>query len=267
MFRGVERQLVQELNLSGSRRGASFFAMQKGFGQFCPVAVACEIFAARWTPMILRELLAGSGHFNDIHRGLPTMSRALLAQRLRELEAAGVVTRETATTGKGVRYHLTEAGKEFRSVLEPLGAWGQRWGQPAERDNLDPELLMWNMRRRIARDALPPRRIVVQLSFRGVPAERRGYRVFWLLLTSADVDLCVSDPGFDVDLFVDARIDAMVRVWLGHATWHATLRDGSVRITGPRDLVKAFPSWLLLSHFAGVARVAKSRRGTGTQKG
>lgn len=227
--------------------------MDKGFGQFCPVAVACEIFAARWTPMILRELLAGSSQFNDIHRGLPAMSRALLARRLRELEAVGVVTRDSS--GKGVRYGLTEAGREFRSVLEPLGTWGQRWGQRAERRNLDPEFLMWNMRRRIALDALPPRQIVVQLNFRGVPAERRGYRQFWLVLSKAEVDLCVKDPGFEVDLHVDARIDAMARVWLGDTKWQAALRDGSVRITGPRELVKAFPSWLLLSHFAGVPRV------------
>jgi DNA-binding HxlR family transcriptional regulator len=230
--------------------------MDKGFGQFCPVSVACEIFAARWTPMVLRELLAGSEQFNDIHRGLPAMSRALLAQRLRQLEAAGVVRRDTASSGRTARYSLTEAGREFRSVLEPLGAWGQRWGQRAQRRNLDPEFLMWNMRRRIARDALPPRRVVVQFDFRAVPAERRGYRVFWLVLTAADVDLCVKDPGFEVDLLVDARIDAMVHVWLGDTTWRAALRDGSVRITGPRDLVRAFPSWLLLSHFARVPRVA-----------
>jgi len=229
--------------------------MDKGFGQFCPVAVACEIFAARWTPMILRELLAGSGHFNDIHRGLPAMSRALLASRLRELEAFGVLTREKSSSGKGVRYELTEAGREFRSVLEPLGIWGQRWGQRAERRNLDPEFLMWNMRRRIAREVLPPRRTVVELRFRGVPAEHRGYRVFWLVMTSADVDLCVKDPGFEVDVHVDARIDAMVHVWLGDTTWRAAVRDGSVRIAGSRELVKAFPTWLLLSHYAGVPRV------------
>jgi DNA-binding HxlR family transcriptional regulator len=229
--------------------------MDKGFGQFCPVAVACEIFAARWTPMILRELLAGSVQFNDIHRGLPAMSRALLAQRLRELEAAGIVKREVSG-GKGVRYDLTEAGREFRSVLEPLGVWGQRWGQRAERRNLDPEFLMWNMRRRIAREALPPRRTVVQLTFRGIPVEHRGFSVFWLVMTSADVDLCVKDPGFEVDVYVDARIDAMVHVWLGDTTWRAVVRDGAVKITGPRELVKAFPSWLLLSHYAGVPRVA-----------
>jgi DNA-binding HxlR family transcriptional regulator len=227
--------------------------MDKGFGQFCPVAVACEIFAARWTPMILRELLAGSEQFNDIHRGLPAMSRALLARRLRDLEAAGIVTRNAG--GKGVRYGLTDAGREFRAVLEPLGTWGQRWGERAARSNLDPEFLMWNMRRRIARDALPPRRVVVQFKFRGVPPERRGYREFWLVLSAADVDLCVKDPGFEVDLLVDARIDAMVHVWLGDTTWRAALRDGSVRIDGPRELAKAFPSWLLLSHYAHVPRV------------
>ena len=229
--------------------------MDKGFGQFCPVAVACEIFAARWTPIILRELLAGSAQFNDIHRGMPAISRALLARRLRELEAAGIIKREAAR-GKGVRYELTEAGREFRSVLEPLGVWGQRWGQRAERRNLDPEFLMWNMRRRIAREALPPRRTVVQLTFRAIPAEHRGFSVFWLVMTSADVDLCVKDPGFEVDLYVDARIDAMVHVWLGDTTWRAAVRDGAVKITGPRELVKAFPSWLLRSHFADVPRVA-----------
>jgi len=230
--------------------------MDKGFGQFCPVAVACEIFAARWTPMVLRELLAGSTHFNEIHRGLPAMSRALLARRLKELEAAGVVKRHKASRGNGVRYELTEAGREFRTVLEPLGTWGQRWAQRAERHNLDPEFLMWNMRRRIARDRLPPRRVVAQFNYRGVPAERRGYREFWLVMTSDEVQLCVKDPGFEVDLFIDARIDAMVKVWLGDTTWLATLGEGSVRIAGPRELVKAFPSWLLLSHYAAVPRVA-----------
>src|SRR5262245_50040181 len=63
----------------------------KGYGQFCPVAVAAEVFAERWTPLILRELLAGAHRFNDIRHGVPLISRSLLAQRLRELEDAGVV--------------------------------------------------------------------------------------------------------------------------------------------------------------------------------
>src|SRR3954464_350200 len=129
--------------------------MKQGYGQFCPVAVACEVFAERWTPIILRELLAGSQHFNEIHRGIPLISRPLLARRLRELEAAGVIKMESRLVGKGHRYSLTEAGSEFHSVIEGLGAWGQRWTVRIDRKNLDPSFFMWNVRRRIALDSLP----------------------------------------------------------------------------------------------------------------
>src|SRR5512142_63813 len=129
--------------------------MQSGFGQFCPVAIACEVFAERWTPMILRELLAGSERFNEIHRGVPLMSRALLSRRLRQLEDAGVITKASIAEGRGHGYALTPAGREFAPALEALGRWGQRWAVRVERRNLDAGFLMWNMRRRIARDRLP----------------------------------------------------------------------------------------------------------------
>jgi DNA-binding HxlR family transcriptional regulator len=130
--------------------------MRSGFGQFCPVAVACEVFATRWTPIILRELLSGAQQFNELHRGIPLISRPLLARRLRQLEVAGVITRESAPAGRGHRYCLTEAGKEFQPIVEGLGVWGQRWTARFDRHNLDPAFLMWNMRRRIALDRLPP---------------------------------------------------------------------------------------------------------------
>src|SRR5688500_10891964 len=129
--------------------------MKSGFGQFCPVAVACEVFAERWTPIILRELFAGSEHFNQIHRGIPLISRALLSRRLRDLEAAGVIVREALPDKRGYRYALTEAGKEFRPVIEALGTWGQRWTVRVQPRNLDARFLMWNVRRRIARELLP----------------------------------------------------------------------------------------------------------------
>ena len=100
--------------------------MKSGFGQFCPVAVACEVFAERWTPIILREMFAGSRYFNEIRRGVPLISSALLVQRLRSLEANGVIVRESAPGGHGSSYRLTEAGREFHSVIEGLGTWGQR---------------------------------------------------------------------------------------------------------------------------------------------
>src|SRR6267142_321830 len=92
----------------------------KGYGQFCTVAVASEIFAERWTPLILRELFGGSHRFNDIRHGVPLISRTLLAQRLRELEAAGVVE-SRPLPARGREYQLTRAGNELRAVVDGLG--------------------------------------------------------------------------------------------------------------------------------------------------
>jgi DNA-binding HxlR family transcriptional regulator len=228
--------------------------MVTGFGQFCPVAVASEVFAQRWTPIILRELFAGSQHFNEIHRGAPLMSRALLAQRLRSLEGHGVIARESLPKGRGYCYRLTEAGREFHSVIEGLGTWGQRWTVRVERDNLDPGFLMWNMRRRIALDRLPPRRIVVRFKYGGVPVRCRGPRLFWLLLEPTLADLCIEDPGFEVDLYVEADLATMAGVWLGDLTIKDALRSGKVQLSGSQELVQAFPAWLMLSHFAAVPR-------------
>jgi len=228
--------------------------MKSGFGQFCPVAVACEVFAGRWTPIILRELFAGSQHFNEIHRGIPLISRALLTRRLRDLEASGVIERDASPKGRRGRYRLTEAGREFLPVIEGLGTWGQRWTVRVEPRNLNAGFLMWNVRRRIARDLLPPRRVTVRFKFSGVPAAHRGPRSFWLVLDRKQVDLCVEDPGYEVDLYVDADLAAMARVWLGDTSFDGAVRSREIRLEGRRELARAFPSWLKLSVFAGVPR-------------
>jgi DNA-binding HxlR family transcriptional regulator len=208
-----------------------------GHGQFCPVAVACEVFAHRWTPLILRELFAGSTHFNEIRRGLPLISKSLLAQRLRALEAAGVVTCVNATDRSYPEYRLTPAGAEFKPVLESLGAWGQRWTIRFDPQNLDAELLMWN-------DGLPPK--------------YRRSRIFWLITEPVAVDLCLKDPGAEVDLYVSADLGSFARIWLGDMPFAEAVRDGKIRLTGRRDLARRFPSWLLLSHFADVPRPIKT---------
>ena len=228
--------------------------MGSGFGQFCPVAVACEVFAERWTPLILRELLAGSKHFNEIHRGVPLMSRALLAKRLRQLEEAGVIAKAHATNERGHHYTLTPAGQEFRPVLEALGCWGQRWTVRVQRCNLDAGFLMWNVRRRIDRDRLPDHRVVVCFRFSGVPRTSRSPRAFWLMLERNAIEICVEDPGVDIDLIVDADLAVMTSVWLGDMPFSEGLRTGAVRLSGPRQLATAFPGWLMLSHFAAVDR-------------
>ena len=242
------------MNLRGAALRTNLRNMGSGFSQFCPVAVACEIFAERWTPIILRELFAGAQHFNEIHRGIPMISRALLSRRLRDLETAGVIAKEAMPGGRVHRYLLTEAGREFLPVIEGLGNWGQRWTVRVERKNLDAGFLMWNVRRRIAQDRLPERRTIVCFRFSGVPANHRSPRIFWLMLERTLVELCIEDPGFEVDLQVEADLAAMVGVWLGDMTFDEAVRTSKVRVVGSRALARAFPEWLMLSHFAGVAR-------------
>jgi DNA-binding HxlR family transcriptional regulator len=229
----------------------------KGYGQFCPVAVACEIVAERWTPLILRELFAGATRFNEIRSGMPLISRTLLTQRLRQLEEAGVVTSTPLPTGRGREYRLTTAGSELREVVDQLGAWGQHHAASQfSPENLDVGLLMWNMRRRIDVSRLPASRVVVRFEYRGVPARCRGLRTCWLILEPAGADLCIKDPGFAVDLVIHADAGAMARVWAGHLSFADGVRTGGLRLEGPRALVRAFPGWLLLSHFANVLRPA-----------
>jgi DNA-binding HxlR family transcriptional regulator len=229
----------------------------RGYGQFCPVAKAAEIVAERWTPLVLRELLCGSRRFGDLHRGVPLMSRTLLARRLEQLEDAGIVRSEARPRGRGREYHLTAAGEELRPLIESFGEWGQRWARAqVGRDDLDPGLLMWDIHRRLNLQALPPERVVVRFDFHGVAAALRCPRTWWLVLERREVDLCLKDPGFPVDIVVSADLRALTRVWMGDVRLTETVRAGLIRLDGPPSLVRAFPTWLRLSVFAGVERVA-----------
>jgi len=227
----------------------------RGYGQFCPVAKACEIVAERWTPLILRELFCGSRRFGDLQKGVPLMSRTLLAHRLRELEDAGVVTSVPKTQGRGREYSLTPAGEEMRPVIEQLGEWGQRWARrQVGPEDLDPALLMWDIHRRINRHRLPGRRVVVRFEFRGVPRIHAARSTFWLVLSRREADICLKDPGFPVDLVVRAELGALTRAWMGDVALATVIRSGLVRLEGPDDLVSGFAGWLALSSFAGVKR-------------
>jgi DNA-binding HxlR family transcriptional regulator len=229
----------------------------KGYGQFCPIAIAAEIFAERWTPLILRELLAGSHRFNDIRQGVPLISRSLLAQRLRELEDAGVVESQPLASGRGRTYQLSKAGQQLHAVIDGLGEWGQRWGTGQfDPENLDVGLLMWNVRRGLNVDRLPAERVVLRFDFRALPAHYKGMRTWWLIIQRPDVDLCLKDPGFDVDVVISADAAAMARIWMGHLDFAQAVRSGAVRLEGPRPLVQALPGWLKLSHFAHTAQPA-----------
>lgn len=209
------------------------------YGQFCPMAKAMEVLDERWTLLVVRELLAGSTHFNELRRGNPKMSPALLSKRLRTLERAGVVQRDIV--GGRTSYQLTECGQELRPVVEALGAWGIRWIGALGEDDLDPHLLLWDIRRTVPVDAWPRRRTVVRFDFADQPARTASW---WLCVNGEDADVCDFDPGFEVAATVSTTLATMVRLWRVDRTWEDALRAGDVRIEAPTDVRRAVPSWL-----------------------
>jgi DNA-binding HxlR family transcriptional regulator len=220
--------------------------MSVSYGQFCPVAKASEILAARWTPLIVRELMAGACSFNDIHRGVPLISRAVLVARLRELQAHGIVERRPRTKGAGVRYGLTPAGKALRTVVAALAEWGLAYTQDQiKRSDLDPGILVWGLRRRVDVSALPDRRTVLRFEFSGVPASRTKFRIMWLILGRSSVDVCLKDPGFAVDLTLRGNIRDYIDVYLGHVRWKDAAGT-ALQLDGDRRIAKALPVWLRL---------------------
>lgn len=221
------------------------------YGQFCPVAKGAEIVATRWTPLILRELMSGERTFSDIHRGVPAMSRAVLSERLQQLERDGIVMRRARPEGSGHDYVLTQAGEALRPVVETLGRWGLIYGRdrihPKEHD---PTVLMWALRRRVDRAALPERRVVVRFSFTGVPRSRTRMQSYWLVLERDGVDVCAKDPGFAIDLTISGPIGELVNVYLGYATWREATR-GSLTVEGDRVVARNIESWLQLDRIVG----------------
>jgi DNA-binding HxlR family transcriptional regulator len=214
------------------------------YGQFCPIAKAAEIVAERWTPLVVHELLAGSTRFNDIRRGVPLMSQTLLAQRLRELERVGIVERR----GEGKRaheYHLTEAGVALGPVIRALGEWGVQYAQdPLEEGDLDVTVLVWNIRRRVDPSVFSERRVTVYFEFTDVPKKKSQW---WIVNDRGNVDLCPTDPGFPVDIYITTDIRTMIAIWFGKLAWDAAVRSGRVEVIGSRELRERLRAWFLLS--------------------
>lgn len=229
---------------------------QGSYRQFCPVAMAAEVLCTRWTVVLLRELVAGSTRFNDLRRGVPRMSPALLSQRLKDLEVAGVLRRTPSDKEPGVvEYRLTEAGEELGPIIEAFGTWGQRRIEAeVSLQHLDPDLLMWDMRRNLDVTPMPKARRVIQFLYPERPAAERSY---WLVVDPGQgVDLCSLDPGLDVDLYVATDLHTMTAIWMGHDTVRAALAAQRLALTGDAALASNIQTWLGLSPFAKVTRLA-----------
>jgi DNA-binding HxlR family transcriptional regulator len=216
-----------------------------GYGQYCPISRALDVLGERWSLLILRDMLVGSTRFNDLARGLPGVSRSLLSKRLRQLERAGIVERYDG------RYLLTDAGRDLEPIVFGLGEWGARWSfgdpEPAERD---PELLVWWMHTRLDTSQLPGDRHVLHISFRDDP------RHFWIVVERGTPSVCLSDPGFEVDVTITADVDALQQVWLGRLPLRDAVRDGRIEFQGPSALTRRMPRVLRLSPVAPLVRAA-----------
>jgi DNA-binding HxlR family transcriptional regulator len=222
----------------------------KSYGQFCPVAKAAELFCERWTPLIVRDLAAGATRFSELQRGVPLMAPTLLSRRLKQLEAEGVVERRRSVGGKSWTYHLTPAGGEFVPLVEALGVWGQRWSrrQLAEGE-VDLGLLIWGLERGVDPDAFEKRRSVVRLQPTDQPAAKS---LWWFVNRDGRCELCLEDPGFEVDLYLACRLVTMIYIVRGDLGLGQAIESGRLEVIGEAKARRALRAWLNLSPLTGI---------------
>lgn len=226
----------------------------KSYGQFCPVAKAAELFCERWTPLILRDLGAGASRFSELQRGVPLMSPTLLSRRLKQLEAEGIVARRRPDRAErragGWRYHLTPAGEEFLPLVTSLGIWGQRWARrQLAAHEVDLGLLIWTLERSVNAHAFGPGCTVVQLRFPEQPAAKRRW---WFLSRGGRTELCLEDPGLEVDLYLGSSLRDMIYIVRGDLPLARAIAEGRLEVLGSGRARRALRAWLNLGPLAGV---------------
>lgn len=216
----------------------------KSYGQYCPIARGAEIFATRWTPIIMRNLMVGCRTYSEICDGAPGIPRTLLSERLRMLEVHGVVQRRPRRSGRGYDYELTESGRDLAKVCTALGQWGERWIELTP-EHLDPYVCLWSLCRTLDVEAIGPRRTTVRFEFRDEPAHRRR---FWLVVHRPAPEVCVKPPGYDEDAVVLTDPEWLARWRLGEYSLPAGVRDARVTVQGPRAMLRTLEEWARQSH-------------------
>ncbi len=220
-----------------------------GYGTYCPIAKAAEILAERWTLLIVRDLLLGARRFNDFRRSIPLITPAVLSKRLTTLEEAGVITRDAPDGDSRREYCLTEAGRELGPFVEAAGAWGQRWARSKLPDGeLHPGTLMWDIHRFLKTGHLPARRTVIKVEF----IDRRAMRHWWLVARAGEVDVCLDDPGHEVDMWIACTLLTLARVFMGDLSIAGARATGGLVLEGNAPLIKDMPRWFGLMPFSNV---------------
>src|SRR5687767_4709826 len=249
------RPYSQESGLHNRRRTGNI-AVMRTYGQYCPIARGAEIFAERWTPLIIRNLYLGCGNFSEILEGAPGLSRTLLSERLKQLKQLGIVESSPKPGARGHHYKLTSSGHDLFKVCQSLGEWGARWLEIAPH-NLDPFVALWSMCNALRRERLPDRRVVIRFEFSGRARRER----YWLLIERGDTEICRTSPGLDEDLCITAEAEAFVKWHAGQLAWAQATREGRIRLEGPPSLIRAFPTWNARSMFASVTPVFRTAAG------
>lgn len=229
----------------------------KPYGLFCPTSKACEVLEPRWTIQILGELWDGSTRFNEIRRGLPGISPTLLTKRLKEMQENGLVERIEDTATGNIDYIRTEKASELDPILLAMAKWAQRHIEAdIALEDRDADTLMWTLHRRIVPEHLPKTRVVVRFNFADATSPATTY---WLIHKPGEgVELCVSDPGFDVDLYVETEVPIMSGIYLGRRSLQREIDRGTLFLSGDSRLIKTFDRWLRFSTYASVEGIARA---------
>jgi len=221
------------------------------YGQYCPIAKALELLAERWTLLIVRELMMGSRRFNDLRRGMPLITPSVMSQRLKVLAKHDIIVREA--DGHTYSYRLTAAGEELRPLIMQLGTWGQRWSRSGmTTQDLDASFLMWDIRRNLHVEYLPPHAVIY---FEFADA-KKGMKQWWLVVEQSEVDLCLVDPGREVDITLLSSLRTMTQIWMGDLLLGQARAQGLMKVSGPAALVRNVTKWLGASPFADVGPAA-----------
>jgi len=221
------------------------------YKQFCPVAKASELLGDKWTFLIVREALMGAKRFNEFERGLGRISPSMLTTRLNELVINGLMIRKKIPGQKGHEYFLTQAGKDLNPLIRQLGDWGMRWARgQMENSDLDVELLMLYLQRSVKTDKLSGDETIVQFNF----TDLKKLGKWWLVIHHGHVDICIQDPGREVDVWFVTDLRTMIEVWMGDLTYKKAIREKRLKLIGPPALTGNVTNWMANSVYAGIPR-------------
>lgn len=221
-------------------------------GSLCPAAKAADIIGDRWVLLLLRELMTGASRYKDFQNALPRISPTVLSNRLKQMEANGLLIKKSAPGEKATEYLLTKCGRELAPVLDRMTKWGLRWARRriAEED-LDAGCFMWDFHRTLKTDELPDGETVFSVNLTDI----KDHSKWWLIVQAGTVDLCTEDPGKEVDLYLAGELPGFVEVWMGDVSAQQAIQNDIILVTGSQHLTKTANAWFPQSGYSDIRPV------------